>query len=125
MRRRDRYSEGAKPKLLLGLVALLSACAFDVARDRRLDRCGVRGEVLRSVELAQARHFTDLVGRTIDPPELQVDAPAVAFFYKDPVEVPISRQREGRNGPIRQVVCVVVEGVSEAYVYANVEGVPR
>ena len=106
------------PTALLALVVSIG-CSSTVLGDPRLERCGVRGNVAHTVELTHARDFQTLFPEAGRAPELDQDAPAVAFVYLGPIEVPVT----GRGGGVapHNAVCVVVQGESSGNVYTNVD----
>lgn len=102
----------------LGLIVCV-ACSLPSLGDPRLERCSVRGTVAHTVELAHARDFATVFPEAGRAPELGQDAPAVAYVYFAPVEVP--HFGRGNAADPHNVVCVVVQGELSGNVYPNVD----
>jgi hypothetical protein len=102
------------------VLAAAGACSLPIlGGDPRLERCGARGTVARTVELAHARDFFAVFPEAGLAPELDQEAPAVAFVYLGPVEVPTLTRGPTRSG--QNAICVVVQGEANGFVYTNVD----
>jgi hypothetical protein len=109
-------------RIAIGALVLVaaSACSLPIlGGDPRLERCGVRGTVARTVELAHARDFFAVLPEAGLAPELDQEAPAVAFVYLGPVEVPTLTRGPTRSA--HNAICVVVQGEANGFVYTNVD----
>lgn len=112
---KDHRRLGGPAVAALVLIAATACSLPGLGGDPRLERCGIRGTVARTVELAHARDFFTVFPEAGLAPELDQEAPAVAFVYLGPVEVPTIGR--GRRVPLQNAVCVVVQGEPSGNIY--------